>query len=132
MGKECGQKPCLGLMVLWTKNISIVSIMKAAIYVRVSTKEQSPDNQLIGLRSFCIRMGYTIYSEYADQISGSKSEMDRPAFKKMMDDAQRRKFDLLIFWSLDRLSRESVIPTIQYLQRLEDLGIQFKSFTEGS
>lgn len=104
--------------------------MRTAIYVRVSTsnKGQDVDNQLIVLREFCERMGYKITGEYEDEVSGGTSE--RPAFKKLFADASKRKFDLVLFWSLDRFSREGTRPTIKYLEQLESYGISFKSYTE--
>jgi len=73
-------------------------------------------------------MEYEIFQEYTDQESGTKS--DRPAFNRLFSDAAKRKFDLLLFWSLDRLSREGTRKTIFYLQQLDDNGILYKSFTE--
>jgi DNA invertase Pin-like site-specific DNA recombinase len=69
-----------------------------------------------------------VFREYADYESGGKS--DRTALKQMFEDASRRKFDLLLFWSLDRLSREGVFETLTYLRRLEQYGVGFRSFTE--
>lgn len=48
----------------------------------------------------------------------------------MMKDASQRKFDLLLFWSLDRLSREGVSQTLDYLNRLQSWGAGFRSFSE--
>lgn len=104
--------------------------MKVAIYARVSTKAKGQDveNQLRILREFCIKMGYEVYKEYTDQESGGKS--DRPAFIQLFSDAAKRKFDLLLFWSLDRFSREGTRKTIFYLQQLDDYGILYKSYSE--
>jgi DNA invertase Pin-like site-specific DNA recombinase len=104
--------------------------MKVAIYARVSTKTKGQDveNQLMILREFCIKMGYEVYKEYTDQESGGKS--DRPAFIQLFSDAAKRKFDLLLFWSLDRFSREGTRKTIFYLQQLDDNGILYKSYSE--
>ena len=104
--------------------------MKVAIYARVSTKTKGQDveNQLMILREFCIKMGYEVYKEYTDQESGGKS--DRPAFIQLFSDAAKRKFDLLLFWSLDRFSREGTRKTIFYLQQLDDCGILYKSYSE--
>ncbi len=104
--------------------------MQVAIYARVSTKDQTAENQLIELRRFCSVMGYDTFHEYIDQVSGAKSGNDRPAFSSMMEDAHERKFNLLLFWSLDRFTREGAMKTITYLQHLEGYGIQFKSYTE--
>ncbi len=71
---------------------------------------------------------WTICREYVDYESGSKS--DRGEFQRMFEDASRRKFDLLLFWALDRLSREGVLETLQHLNRLEAYGVSYRSFTE--
>ena len=64
------------------------------------------------------------------EVTGSKGEKARPAFRQMFEAASRREFDVLLFWSLDRLSREGVLPTLTYLQRLTSYGIKWRSFTE--
>lgn len=102
--------------------------MKIAIYSRISKDSSDNDNQLLLLRDFCRKMNYEIYYEYVDVISGGTS--NRPQFKKMLLDASQRKFDMLLFYSLDRFSREGVRKTIQYLQMLDDYGITYKSFME--
>ena len=104
--------------------------MRVSLYVRISTssKNQDVDNQLIVLREYCQRTGYEIINEYCDEVSGGTSE--RPAFKKMLSDASKRQFDLLLFWSLDRFSREGTRATIKYMEQLEGYGVNFKSYTE--
>src|SRR5712692_7027587 len=104
--------------------------MKVAIYARVSTKDKGQDteNQLAQLREFSQKQGWTIDAEYIDQESGAKS--DRSEFQRMFQDASRRKFDVLLFWSLDRLSREGVLETLQHLNRLTSCGVAYRSFTE--
>jgi DNA invertase Pin-like site-specific DNA recombinase len=67
-------------------------------------------------------------SEYVDEISGKNS--DRPEFQRMFADASQRKFELLLFWSLDRLSREGALETLQHLNCLTGYGIQWRSLTE--
>lgn len=103
---------------------------KAAIYARVSTRDkgQTNDNQLLELHAFAERLGYIIYKEYCDQESGGTA--DRPQFQQLFADAYQRRFDVVLFWSLDRFSREGVGETLNYLQRLNVAGVQFKSFTE--
>jgi len=105
--------------------------MRVAIYARVSTKDQTAENQLQQLRTWCTALNYQVIAEYVDHVSGSKGEQQRAGFARMWEDASKRKFDLLLFWSLDRLTREGPVKTINYLQRLESYGVQFKSFTEG-
>jgi DNA invertase Pin-like site-specific DNA recombinase len=104
--------------------------MKVAIYARVSTKTKGQDveNQLMILREYSAKMGYTIYKEYNDQESGGTS--NRPGFNQLFADAAKRKFDLLLFWSLDRFSREGTRKTIFHLQQLDDYGILYKSYSE--
>jgi DNA invertase Pin-like site-specific DNA recombinase len=86
------------------------------------------ENQLRQLREFAIQSGWTIVAEYIDHESGKIS--DRVEFQTMFDAASRRQFDVLLFWSLDRLSREGVLPTLQHLQRLTSYGVGYRSFTE--
>jgi DNA invertase Pin-like site-specific DNA recombinase len=93
--------------------------MKAAIYARVSTKDQDNENQLIQLRQFAVSQGWELTREYCDEVSGSTSQ--RPQFLRMFEDASRHKFEVLLFWSLDRLSREGVLETLQHLNRLPKL-----------
>ncbi|SDY93941.1 recombinase family protein [Hymenobacter psychrophilus] len=104
--------------------------MRAAIYARVSTKDkgQTNENQLRELRDFAQRLGYSIYKEYTDQESGGNAE--RPQFQQLFADAHQRRFDVVLFWALDRFSREGVTETLNHLQRLTAAGVQFKSFTE--
>lgn len=104
--------------------------MRIGIYARVSTsnKNQDTENQLQLLREYCKNMGYIIYNEYVDEKSGGTD--NRPAFQEMFNDASMKKFDTLLFWSLDRFSREGVRKTIHHLERLESYGVSFKSYTE--
>lgn len=102
--------------------------MRIALYLRVSTDKQETENQAVQLREFAAKQGWEIVREYCDYESGSKS--DRIEFQRMFEDANRRKFDLVLFWALDRLSREGVLETLQYLNRLTSYGVGFRSYTE--
>jgi DNA invertase Pin-like site-specific DNA recombinase len=102
--------------------------MRIAIYARVSTDKQDTENQGLQLRDFATKQTWSIVREYVDYESGSKA--DREQFQRMLADAARRKFDLVLFWSLDRLSREGALKTLQYLNQLESYGVGFRSFTE--
>ena len=104
--------------------------MKIAIYNRVSTGKQDPLNQADQLRDFAKRQSWTITHDFTDVVSGSKSEKDRPQFQKLMEAASRREFDLVLFWALDRFSREGVLPTLHHLQRLDSYGVAWRSYTE--
>src|SRR5580704_15173666 len=104
--------------------------MKCGIYARVSTDDrgQDPLNQLLQLREFALRQGWEIVCEYVDEASAKNG--DRKGFKAMFADAARHRFDVVLFWSLDRLTREGTFKTHVYLRQLSDCGVKFKSFTE--
>ncbi len=103
--------------------------MRVAIYARVSTRDkQEVDNQLTQLRDFAAKQGWTVQREFVDRETGSTA--DREEFQQMFAAASRRQFDLLLFWSLDRLSREGALETLQHLNRLTGYGIAYRSFTE--
>lgn len=114
-------------MYVYTCNMTTTRI---AIYSRVSTKDKGQDceNQLRQLRDFCCRQGWTIVAEYVDRVSGKTG--DREQFQELFAAASRREFDVVLFWALDRFSREGVLSTLQYLQRLTAWGVGYRSFTE--
>ncbi len=86
------------------------------------------ENQLHELREFCKRSGWAIEHEYIDRASGKTDA--RPQFQRMFNDASKRKFDLVLFWALDRLSREGMLETLNHFKRLESCGIGWRSYTE--
>jgi len=101
---------------------------RAAVYVRVSTVDQHPETQLLDLRQFATQKGLQIIGEYVDHgICGARAR--RPALDKMMEDARRHKFDVLMVWSCDRLAR-STKHLLQTLDELNGFGIQFLSQRE--
>jgi DNA invertase Pin-like site-specific DNA recombinase len=105
------------------------TVERVAIYARVSTRDrQETENQLRLLRTYSGKQGWRIVGEYVDRESGGKA--DRPEFRRLFDDAHRRKFDLVLFWALDRFSREGVLRTLTYLNDLESSGVEFKSYAE--
>jgi DNA invertase Pin-like site-specific DNA recombinase len=103
--------------------------MKVAIYTRVSGKSNRQDatNQSLQLVEYCQRQGWE-FIEYTDRMSGTKAE--RTAFLKMFEDARLKHFDMVLFWALDRFSREGTLKTLEYLQRLDSYSVAWKSFTE--
>jgi DNA invertase Pin-like site-specific DNA recombinase len=104
--------------------------MRIAIYGRVSTKKQDEMNQLLQLREFVgTQAGWTLEKEYIDRVSGA-GRKERPQFQQMLADASQRKFDLLLYWSLDRLSREGIVKTIGYLEQLRGWGVGWRSYTQ--
>ena len=104
--------------------------MRVAIYARTSTDDgrQELTNQTRELHEYAKRMGWTVVGEYLDQVSGRKA--DRPQFQAAMKDARKRKFDVLLFWSLDRLSREGVLKTLLILNQLSGYGVKYRSLQE--
>lgn len=108
--------------------MTLYQIKKVAIYVRVSTEKQEAENQLIQLREYCDKSNYTIFKEYVDIISGK--ENSRPAYDEMFIEAHQKKFDLLLFWDLSRFSRAGTLFTLQKLKELENLNIDWESYSE--
>jgi DNA invertase Pin-like site-specific DNA recombinase len=101
---------------------------RACLYIRVSTLDQHPETQLHELRQFASQRGFEIVDEYTDhEISGTKAR--RPALDRLLKDAHRHRFDVVLVWSCDRLAR-STKHFLQVLDELNDLGIQFLSQRE--
>ena len=102
--------------------------MKAAIYARVSTSDQEPENQLVDVRRYVEARGWTAV-EYVDRgISGAKDR--RPSLDALVRDAKRRRFDVVVCWRLDRLGR-NLKHLITLLEELQSLGVAFVSLAEG-
>jgi DNA invertase Pin-like site-specific DNA recombinase len=102
--------------------------VRAAIYARVSTLDQEPENQLAEVRRYVAARTWTS-AEYVDHgISGAKDR--RPALDDLLRDARRRKFDVLVCWRLDRLGR-NLKHLITLLDEFQALGIAFVSLNEG-
>jgi len=96
---------------------------RAAIYVRVSTDKQTVENQVRELRQIAERRGWDIVEEYHDAgISGAKGREARPGLDQMLKDAQRRRFDVIIAWAIDRLGR-SLVDLLGTIQTLEACGV---------
>ena len=108
---------------------STTSLKRAALYARVSTQNgQNPEMQLRELREYCVRRGWQVFREYVDVgISGSKEK--RPELDRLMADAHRRQFDVLIVWKFDRFAR-SVSHLLRALENFQALGIEFVSLSE--
>lgn len=101
---------------------------RAALYARVSTEQQTTDNQLLELRDYTRRKGWTP-TEYIDNaISGTKAS--RPALNRMMADAKAGRLDLVIVWRADRLGR-SLLSALLTIADLDARGIQIVSLREG-
>ena len=104
------------------------SPLRAAIYARVSTIDQEPENQLAELRRYVEARGWSAV-EYVDKgVSGAKDR--RPALDQLLIDARLRRLDVVVCWRLDRLGR-SLKHLITLLDELQALGVAFVSLAEG-
>jgi DNA invertase Pin-like site-specific DNA recombinase len=101
---------------------------RAALYCRVSTVDQHPETQLHELRQFASQRGLQVVQEYTDRgISGTKAR--RPGLDQMLEDARRRRFDVVLVWAFDRMAR-SVRHFLEILDEFNHLNIEFVSFRE--
>ncbi len=104
------------------------STPRVALYARVSTTDQSTDSQLLDLRRYVSERGWDSFREYVDEgISGTKDS--RPALNALMNDARKRKFDVVLVWRFDRFAR-STKHLILALEEFRNLGIDFVSYQE--
>lgn len=102
--------------------------MRAAIYARVSTHDQEPENQLQELRRYIDARGWS-GTEFVDRgVSGAKDR--RPALDALLKGAKRRRFDVLVCWRLDRLGR-NLRHLVTMLEDLQHVGVSFVSLGEG-
>jgi DNA invertase Pin-like site-specific DNA recombinase len=102
--------------------------MRIAIYARVSTKDQSCELQVRDLRTYCAARGFELVREYVD-VGQSGAKDSRPELNKLMDDARKRQFDVVICWRFDRFAR-STKHLLSALEEFRGLGIQFISYQE--
>ncbi|MGD0088553.1 MAG: recombinase family protein [Planctomycetota bacterium] len=101
---------------------------RVALYARVSTSDQSPDMQLAEMRDYVARRGWTAHGEYVDHgISGTK--LSRPELDRLMADARRRRFDIVLCWRFDRFAR-STAHLLAALEEFRNLGVDFVSLHE--
>ena len=106
-------------------------VRKVAIYSRVSTLDQTIDNQLLELRDHCSKMGWEIVKEYADEgLSGTLSRDKRPALNSLIKDAYRKKFDSVVCWDISRIGR-SMKELVLFLSDMKDRDIGICSVRQG-
>ena len=104
---------------------------KVALYCRVSTLDQTIDNQLLELRDHCSRMGWEIVKEYADEgLSGTLSRDKRPALNALIKDAYRKRFDSVVCWDISRIGR-SMKELVLFLSDMKDRDIGICSVRQG-
>jgi len=104
--------------------------MKVGVYVRVSTQQQTTENQLLELYEVCERNDWTIVDEYNETVSGTKGVNDRKELDRMLKDASRKKFQKVVVWSVDRVGR-SMKHLVSVLSQLKDLDIDIYSYKQG-
>ena len=107
---------------------------RVAIYCRVSTIEQaeegySIDEQNVKIREYCEREGHEIYNLYEDRGISGKNITNRPGIKQLLEDATNNKFDLVIVWKLNRISRK-LLDILNIVDLLNKHNIAFRSLTE--
>ncbi len=118
--------------------------LRAALYARVSTRKrdttrppdstgddfiQKPENQLLPMQDRCKREGWLMVDEYIERETAS-GRVQRKVFKRLMEGAEANEYDVLVFWSLDRFSREGPLETLLALRRLTQAGVKFVSIQE--
>jgi DNA invertase Pin-like site-specific DNA recombinase len=99
-----------------------------AFYCRVSTDDQTNENQKIALTALASANGWDVVRTFEDTVSGRRD--DRAQFKEMLAAASRKEFDAVVVWSLDRFGRQGTRMTLQHLDQLESYGVGFKSLQE--
>jgi DNA invertase Pin-like site-specific DNA recombinase len=107
--------------------VRAMASQSVALYARISTTHQDTEMQLRELRQFAEHRGWQIVGEYVDSVSGAKDR--RPALDRLMHDAHRRRFDVVVVWKFDRFAR-SVSHLLRALEQFRALGIDFVSFSE--
>jgi len=110
---------------------SLPKSVRAALYLRVSTSEQTTDNQEVALREVAAHCGHLITKVYRDHgVSGAKGRDKRPQFDAMLKDASRRKFNVVMAWSVDRVSR-SLTDLLEFLREIHALKVDLYLHTQG-
>ena len=101
---------------------------RVALHARISTSDQTTESQLLDLRRYVQDRGWQVFQEYTDNgISGTKD--NRPALNRLVDDARKRRFDVVLVWRFDRFAR-STKHLILALEEFRNLGIDFVSYQE--
>lgn len=102
---------------------------KASIYVRVSTGDQETANQVLALTEWAKNRGYEVVAIYSEEESAWKTGHQRE-LARLLQDARKRKFDVMLVWALDRLSREGSLAILSLVHRLKTFGVKVLSYQE--
>ena len=103
---------------------------KCVIYSRVSTADQQVENQVSQLKAYAAKQDWEVVDAIEDVCSGGKDVKERPGLEKVFELARKRQFDVLLFWALDRFSREGSRKTIGYLAVLDEYRVDWHSYSE--
>jgi DNA invertase Pin-like site-specific DNA recombinase len=103
--------------------------MKVVVYSRVSTGEQDTKNQSVVLTDWAIQRGYEVVKVYTEEESAWRNGHQRE-LAKLIADARRRKFQAVLVWALDRLSREGALAILSLVQKLSACGVKVLSYQE--
>jgi DNA invertase Pin-like site-specific DNA recombinase len=103
---------------------------RVVIYARCSGLDQETQNQIDQLKQYAASQQWEVVQVLTDNVSGGKGISERKGLEQVFAMAHRRKVDIVLFWALDRLSREGSRKTIEYLTRLESMGVDWHSYSE--
>lgn len=103
--------------------------MKVAVYLRVSTAEQSTGNQLVALQKWVADRGHELVEIYSENETAWKAGHQRE-LARLVEDARKGRFETVLVWSLDRLSREGSLAILQLIDRLKRYGVKVVSYQE--
>jgi DNA invertase Pin-like site-specific DNA recombinase len=129
--------------------MGVFMVMRVALYTRVSTdvdpdapglsaerrdearkRKQDVENQERELRAFATSQGWTVVMVYTDRVSGAKGRDKRPGFDRMLTDAAKRQFDVVLVWAADRLTRQGPYAMLDAVRNLNATGVKFHSFQQ--
>lgn len=103
--------------------------MRVAIYARVSTEEQTVENQLMVLEPFCKQRDWQIVDVFQESESAWKSG-HQTEFKKLTEEARKGKYDILLVWALDRLTREGALSILKMVDKFKQYNVRIISYQE--
>ena len=103
--------------------------MRVVIYVRVSTDEQDTTNQSMALEDWAKQRGFQVVGIYKEQESAWKAGHQKE-LAQLVEDARRHRFDAVLVWSLDRLSREGALAILKLVEKLSMYGVRVLSYQE--
>ena len=103
--------------------------MRAVIYARVSTDDQETENQLIDLRAWATSRGFAVIETYQENASAWKDGHQKE-LARLVKNARLRRFDVVMVWALDRISRQGALSILEFVNRLSKYGVKILSYQE--